>query len=751
MSLSVEHQIDIAETAAAFINATSRHVFLTGKAGTGKTTFLHATAKATHKRFIIVAPTGIAALNAGGVTIHSQFLLPTSSFLPEQGATTTGELGNFYDARTLMVKNPLNAVRAQVLREIELLIIDEVSMLRCDVLDAIDTRLRAARRRPRQAFGGVQLLLIGDLLQLPPIMRDQEWSVLKKFYNSPHFFEARGLKEVGYVYLELDKVYRQTDDRFVGLLNNLRHNQCTQGDIDLLNSHFEPNAAAEKGVITLTTHNAQADRINQQQLRDLPGKSYTYEAEIDGEFPESMYPLPTAMELKVGAQVMFIKNDTIQKRYYNGKLAEVTKLSSSSIDVRLIDDNKILRLEEAEWRNVKYHMDKDKHLSEEIAGVFRTFPIKLAWAITVHKSQGLTFDKALIDVGQAFAPGQVYVALSRLRSLDGLRLRTKIHNQAILTDQQVIAFQSRKTEQAPLPDLLRTAQGAYLGEVLEATFNLREIEYTIQNIREKAGAKMIFEEDTMNQVLPGLATLLIQEADNTRKFRAQLQHLHYQSDYENLLARVEKGAAYYEKFCNGLLFQVMLHKAEVAQFAKTKTYLTALEDLDQSISRRVADLQRAKLLTKAILEGRKPDGLEDAENVRKATRESFRLKISSIVATHPDRKVSKTGRASKAKKEKVKGQTYEETFQLFDSGLDLEGIAKKRGLTASTIEGHLARGVAEGRIDVHKILPSHEYEDILAYFEKSEDTGLNPAYAHFKGKYSYGKLRMAQASLPPVA
>ncbi|MBP6575494.1 MAG: AAA family ATPase, partial [Flavobacteriales bacterium] len=500
---------EMAALAARFVNSTGRHVFLTGKAGTGKTTFLRQLAESTHKRYVILAPTGIAALNARGVTIHSQFLLPFGSFIPEkQLPEGVGEFGAFHDQDTLTRRHPLNTIRRNVLREVDLLIIDEVSMLRADLLDAIDFRMRSVRQNRYQSFGGAQVLLIGDLYQLPPVVKDDELRVLKRWYSSPHFFEARVIKEHGYAHIELDKIFRQQDGNFIHILNNLRNNTVAPEDITELNKHFKPEISTQdsEGVVTLTTHNYKADELNQRALAALPGQVFGYDAVIEPDFPESMYPVLQRIELKVGAQIMFVKNDQ-DKAYFNGKLAKVEALDKEGITVRMDDGpgsgaGMTYKLKREIWENKRYVVNTNtKEQNEEIIGTFEQYPIKLAWAITVHKSQGLTFDKAIIDVGQAFAPGQVYVALSRLRSLDGLILRTRIDPSVVSSDRDVVAFTNRGFQQEPLPQQLKASQREYLKLLLASTFDfsdmLRKVEYTQKDHPETAE----FEDDSMKTAL----------------------------------------------------------------------------------------------------------------------------------------------------------------------------------------------------------------------------------------------------------
>ncbi len=748
--------IDLLDIAARMVNNTNRHIFLTGKAGTGKTTFLHGLAKSTHKNHLIVAPTGIAALNAGGVTIHSQFLLPFGSFIPGERLENHAG-GAFYTRHDLARRHPLNSARKKVLRSIDLLIIDEVSMLRADLLDAIDARLRSVKGNFKQAFGGVQVLMIGDLYQLPPIVKDDEWHVLRHFYGSAHFFESNALKHHGFAYVELEKIFRQSDDRFIALLNNLRNNTCTQADLDALNAHYTPGAKAEDGVVTLTTHNRQAETINQKELESLPSDPISYHAEVEGDFPEHLFPLPARLDLKVGAQVMFVKNDTFEKRYYNGKLARITKLDAEGITVLPQDEEKELRIGMVVWENKRYSINESSGgLEEEVIGTFSQYPIKTAWAITVHKSQGLTFDKAVIDVGQAFAPGQVYVALSRLRSLDGLQLLRRLQPNVISSDAEVMRFSDSRKDQAPLPQVLREGQASYLREALKSTFDFTDVQKQLQYILEKMGGSLDFEDAEMNIAVEGLLAKLRTEEENTRKFRGQIEHLLYHQDYPVLKARIEKAEGYYLSFLKDCHLYLLIHIGEVEMLSRTKTYLNLLQEAEQLFHYQIGQLLKARHLTSCIANDENVSRNPAIADKHKAMREALYEKARAHIIENPKNLKSKSGRKrkpastaaglpkSKLPKEK-KPNTYLETKKLLDEGKTAQQIAETRGLALGTIESHFARLVSDGAADIGQFLSQDEIAAIRTCFDPKEKTNLGEAFERSKGKYSYGKLRMVQA------
>ena len=766
----MEHEItEMAALAAQFVNSTARHVFLTGKAGTGKTTFLHTLAQSTHKRFVILAPTGIAALNAKGVTIHSQFLLPFGSFVPERRLPEdVPEYGRFHDRDTLTRRHPLNAVRRNVLRSVDLLIIDEVSMLRADLLDAIDHRMRSVRGVYDRPFGGVQVLMIGDLFQLPPVVKDEEWRVLRKWYASPHFFEALVIREAGYAHIELDRIFRQQDEGFIKILNNLRNNTVTREDVDELNTYYRsviPKRDAD-GVITLTTHNRTADELNHSALSALPGKVEVFEADVEGDFPESMYPVNVRTELKVGAQVMFIRNDP-EKAYFNGKLAKVVALKKDGITVEMDrsgapQEEKVeYELKKEIWENKRYTVDPvTKEQKEEILGTFEQYPIKLAWAITVHKSQGLTFDKAIIDVGSAFAPGQVYVALSRLRSLNGLILRTRIDPSVVATDKDVLAFSERRLHQQPLPEQLKDQQRSYLEAVLSSTFDLGDILKKVGFVRKDHAEIDGFEDDPMKTALDRFATKLGAEDANTHTFRAQLLRLLRADDRSALELRLEKGASYYSTLLKESMKDLLQHLAQVELLSRTKEYAAELREIDSMLVKKLAMITKAGHICTCILNGTPIERRPELERSLQEQRSSLVAEIAEWarenrpkVSTRSGRKRVTKGedgvfsRKAPKKAKAIKGETYLKSYALLKNGLDMDAIAGERGLTIGTIHGHMAKGIEEGIVQIEEVMDQGSIGTISGWMRENPEKPTNEARQHFGDAFSYGQLKMVQAWL----
>ncbi len=458
-----------------FVQYTGCNIFLTGKAGTGKTTFLHNLQKSTAKRMIITAPTGVAAINAGGVTLHSFFQLPFGPFVPGSETYERNKQRQFRFSRK----------KKRIIQSLDLLVIDEISMVRADLLDAVDAALRRHRRNA-QPFGGVQLLMIGDLHQLSPVAKHDEWQLLQQHYESVYFFSSHALDHTKLVTIELKHIYRQSDARFIRLLNRVRDNRLDESTITNLNHRyirgFTPSE--DQGYITLTTHNSNAESINQKRLQALTKKERRFKAEISGDFPEHIYPTPATLLLKEGAQVMFVRNDpSADKLYYNGKIGKISRISSKNIHVICPGDEDEIVVEPVNWENIKYTLnEKSREIDEEIIGKFEQYPLKLAWAITIHKSQGLTFDKAIIDAKAAFAYGQVYVALSRCKTLEGMVFSSPISSKGVQTDKAVLRFDENAHQNQPSESRLQAAKISYQQQLLLDCFDFQQLRNCLDHL-----------------------------------------------------------------------------------------------------------------------------------------------------------------------------------------------------------------------------------------------------------------------------
>ena len=529
---------DKLDLAYNFVLHTDRTVFLTGKAGTGKTTFLRQIKQLSAKRLTVVAPTGVAAINAGGVTIHSLFQLPFGPLVP---GSTQREGRKF-------TREKIN-----LLRTLDLLVIDEVSMVRADVLDGIDEILRRYRHND-QPFGGVQLLLIGDMQQLPPVIKEEEWTILKPYYETGYFFGSRALQQTPYVSIELTHIYRQSDERFIGLLNSIREKTITPTQLAELNQRYIPqfSPADTEGYITLSTHTASAQHINSDKLAGLKTRSHKFDATVEGEFPAHAHPADALLELKVGAQVMFIKNDTSRdKLYYNGKIGRVTKLADEVIHVISPHNSEETAVYPTDWTNIRYSIDPaTKEIKTETIGTFTQFPLKLAWAITIHKSQGLTFEKAIIDASAAFAHGQVYVALSRCKTLDGLVLRAPIPLHSIKTELELENFHEQVQQRIPTQQHLNDAKRTNQQNLLHELFSFERASSLLYRCRKLTVEHHSSLPDTTNTTLEQLTGLQITKArDVSRRFVQQLPayfaHPELPETNAPLQERVRKAAAYF--------------------------------------------------------------------------------------------------------------------------------------------------------------------------------------------------------------
>ncbi|MDR2147382.1 MAG: HRDC domain-containing protein [Tannerella sp.] len=506
-------QLQLAEK---YVNFTGKNIFLTGKAGTGKTTFLHRLKENTSKRMIIVAPTGVAAINARGVTIHSFFQLP---FGPLVGVERMEE-----SQKKLFNRNKIN-----IIRSLDLLVIDEISMVRADLLDAIDYVLKRYRNR-RKPFGGVQLLMIGDLQQLSPVVKNDESALLRQYYETPYFFSSKALKETAFVSIELKEVFRQQDEYFLKLLNKVRDNELDTATLAALNKRYLPDfePKEEEGYITLCTHNVNAQNINEKKLRALHGKEFIFRAEIHGKFPEYNYPTEYELVLKENAQVMFVKNDPSPiKLFFNGKIGRITRIENGGIFVQCPDDEEEIFVEPLEWENLSYTLNKNTdEISEVVEGTFKQFPLKLAWAITIHKSQGLTFEHAIIDAQHSFAHGQVYVALSRCKTLEGMALKTPIHPYAVITDLTVKDFTDDIEQNPPTETKFNDDKISYQKDVLLDLFDFYPISYRISNIykfiSENSGSFLSLTRDKFSTMSQLVRTDVNEVAD---KFKNQINRL----------------------------------------------------------------------------------------------------------------------------------------------------------------------------------------------------------------------------------
>ncbi|MCK5775900.1 MAG: AAA family ATPase, partial [Bacteroidales bacterium] len=479
MTPIIMHHNPELELAWDFVEKTNKNIFLTGKAGTGKTTFLHKIRNESFKRLVVVAPTGVAAINAKGVTIHSFFQMSFGPILPPEADGVSSPQNRHNNTK---FQKKFNKKKIDIIRSLDLLIIDEVSMVRADLLDGIDQVLRRYRDK-NKVFGGVQLLMIGDLQQLAPVVKNDEWSILRPYYDTAFFFSSKAFQESAAVGIELKHIYRQDNAIFIGILNEIRNNNLSQESLEILNKRYQPDfkPSEDSGYITLTTHNNRANKMNLEELEGIKRKSHFFKASIDGDFPEHAYPTLEKLEFKVGAQVMFIKNDSApEKRFYNGKIGKIVQMSKHEIVVRCPGDNHDITTEKEAWDNLSYSINEQtKEISEKVKGSFNQIPLRLAWSITIHKSQGLTFERAIIDAESSFAHGQTYVALSRCTTLEGIVLKSRIGRNGIIQDTRVIGFTQEVEEKSPDKKQLQQAQNNYQLQLIDDIFRFPNLGYLV--------------------------------------------------------------------------------------------------------------------------------------------------------------------------------------------------------------------------------------------------------------------------------
>ena len=741
-----------------FINQTNRTIFLTGKAGTGKTTLLRKIVQTTQKNTVIVAPSGIAALNAGGVTIHSFFQLPFGAFIPTTHSPTSDSYVKHENKTTLKRHFKMNKRRIAIIRNLELLIIDEVSMLRADLLDAIDFMLKFVRRN-NEPFGGIQVLFIGDLLQLPPVVKNDEWSILSSYYNGIYFFNSQILSAFPPLVIELTTIFRQKDDEFIELLNNLRNNRFTEQNIALLNSKVinDPQSFDKTGCITLSTHNAKADEINAKELLKLTSKTVEYSAEITGDFPEHIFPLDQQLELKVGAQVMFVKNDSgLEKKYYNGKIGTIEFLSEYEVIVYFSEEKKKITVDKYEWSNIKYNLNEaTQEITEEVIGTFVQYPLKLAWAITVHKSQGLTFDKAILDVNDVFAPGQAYVAFSRLRSLDGLKLLRPIENRSISMDQQVKDFTQIDVDLASLNNQLSNDTVHYLKNRLIQTFDWYSLLELISILSSSHTSAPIKTEKNKNlKWIKELVEKLSNTQEHSLNFRKQIDKLFYnQVDLEFIYERVSAAYTYFFPILDEILGRFYFKIGELKLIRKTKQYTDELEEFSELLFCRIIDLKKTRILSEKL-----SLGLDISKNVFKIPEiENYQIsKISAVQqALRQQNKNSKLvldaidfeTKITKVKKDKpVKQSTIEITEELIKSGKKIDEIARIRQLSETTIYGHVAQLIRAEKIEISDVMEAKRLKEIQELVAKCDTSSLSQIKAQIGDLASWDELRIYQES-----
>jgi hypothetical protein len=720
--------------ALQFVNQTSQHIFLTGKAGTGKTTFLKHVKEQSAKNLVIVAPTGVAAINAGGVTMHSFFQLPFGPFIPNgQRGWGDGDERNFGIAtpQTIFKNIRFNKAKLELVQELELLVIDEVSMLRADMLDAVDLILRHFRRQPLMPFGGVQVLYIGDLFQLPPVVKNEEWEILKPTYKSPYFFDALVLQQAAPVYLELKKIYRQNEAGFINLLNKIRNNCSEAEDLELLHSRYDPHFRPpdSERYIILTTHNAKVDLINRRELARLPGESYSFEASIEKEFNEKALPAEKILQLKAGAQIMFLKNDKGEfRRYYNGKIGIISRLDENEIYVEFPNEPGELLLEKETWLNIRYHYNKERGtIEEEELGKFIQYPIRLAWAITIHKSQGLTFQKAIIDAGESFAPGQVYVALSRLVSIDGLVLYSKIQPHCIQTDERVLQFAHAEISTLELQQQLSIEQKNFITYSLIRSFDCTKI---VEKFRE-------FNEDYEDRLIPdkGIAVgwfeqlldKLIQQEELGSRFKLQLEELLPMAPddrYKSLQQRVSAATDYFTKALDECIASIRQHVKEFRAKQRVKTYLKDLSHLDSLLMRKKQELAKARKMAEELQDGRNPT------EILSGTVEADKQKQTAL-------SINQMPRAPKLRK----GETFRLSLDLFKAGKSIVDIAALRSLSPSTIEAHLVTFIATGEIKLSELVSAKKIESLLKVIDELGPVPLARIKEKLGDAFAYSEIR----------
>ena len=749
-----------AEYVLKFINQTNRSIFLTGKAGTGKTTLLREIIMTTHKNAMVVAPIGIAALNAGGVTIHSLFQLPLGGFIPVQDEIASVSDYVKFESRDSLRKHffKMNKSRRSLFRNLELLIIDEVSMLRADLLDAMDFVLQSIRKNS-QVFGGVQVLFIGDLLQLPPVVKNQEWDVLRKYYSGKFFFHAHAIQKYPPLYIELTKIYRQSDDTFISILNNLRNNTISSEDLKCLNQFINKDfdLKANKGYITLTTHNAKADNLNSESLAELSSKKHIYPAEITGDFPEKIFPLEQNLELKVGAQIMFVKNDlSPEKRFFNGKTGVVKFLNDSEMLIEFPEEGRTIEVEKYEWKNIRYTVNEStKEIEEELFGTFVQYPVKLAWAITVHKSQGLTFDKAALDVSDVFMPGQAYVALSRLRSLKGLVLLSELRMNGISNDMDVMKYADNKADEESLGNLLHSETMIFVHMFMNQAFNFKQLGQEWRNHVYSYKQDVERSEKSKHYIwaktqLDSIDKIL----DASEKFQTQLNRLFLsaEADVEFISGRINAAFGYFFAPMDTIVYNLLYKIQQVKNVKKVKAFYDELTALEEIQTKAVLQLFRAQKMIEAVVRqqpiSKETLTSEEIKSYIQKKKDKIKLEFNT---NHPGFLEESDFHQYEAKKKSTtsapKKSTIQETYEMWQTKKSVDDIAAERKLTPQTIYTHLSKLVQTGAVQLNDVLTEDKIKELAEAFHGYSEESLGPLKEKYGEKFSYNELRLYKASL----
>ncbi len=799
-----------------YIRDTGTAIFLTGKAGTGKTTFLKSLKKVISKRMVVTAPTGVAAINAGGVTLHSFFQLPFGPFIP----------GTFFSGSHHRVSRE----KINILKSIDLLVIDEISMVRADVLDSIDSVLRKYRHS-QKVFGGVQLLMIGDLFQLPPVVKNDEWRLLCKHYPSPYFFNSKALANTETITIELKHVYRQQDQNFIEILNKIRTNSVSQQVLKKLNTRFvgDISSVDKKGYITLSTHNRKVDGINETQLTALAAQPAGFKAQIEGDFPEHAYPTSPLLTIKTGAQVMFVKNDpSPEKLYFNGKIGSITKISPKEIRVKCPDDINEIIVEPVAWDNFEYSFNQEtQEISETKIGTYIQFPLKLAWAITIHKSQGLTFDKAIIDAQSAFSHGQVYVALSRCRTLEGIQLSSPLQEKSIIIDQAIQDYFQKRSSSNPSLKQFTFAKICYQQQLLFECFNfsslrnllgrlislimshhetihvsgmddIRSLKKTTEKEICNVGANFSLQLQSLfnEHTLPTDDSYLSERLIKASKYFLdkmdsgickQLDNLILETDNKELRKRIRKtlqllqdelGVKHAvirccEKFSPADYFKAISSAQIKSNTSKRplKHPLLSENDITHpeffSILKEWRNIQAEKegiakymvlhqktLIQIAIHLPRTISELLSIKGIGKLLSKRYGQEIIDLVANYCQENSlpEKSPALSQPVPQKDTATppsipTRDITFDLHRQGLTPAKIAKERGLAVSTIEGHLARLIQDGRIDISSLLPNEKIVKIEATITDNIDKNLSELKRDLGDDIAYAEIRYVKAHL----